>query len=234
MHKSIPYFGLMQKKLDNISLITRENLEGIRVIRSFSTQKHEDSRFNDASADFSETAIKVGKLSSLLNPLTYIVLNFSIIAIIWFGGIRVDLGYLTQGQIIAFVNYMTQIFLALVVVSNLVVIFTKASASAARVNEIFEISSSIIENTNNEAMLNLNNNTFEDFSDLNTNSEMDELSTNDKNSSRSVHNLIPKIEFKNVFCSYDSSKKYSAVKEPNSTILSESHAKRTNISRDSL
>ena len=130
MHKSIPYFRSMQKKLDKISLVTRENLEGVRVIRAFSNQKYEEARFNDASDDLSNTAIKVGKLSSLLNPLTYIVLNFSIIAIIWFGGIRVDTGNLTQGQIIAFVNYMTQILLALIVVSNLVIVFTKASASA--------------------------------------------------------------------------------------------------------
>ena len=153
MHKSIPYFRSMQKKLDKISLITRENLEGVRVIRAFSNQKHEETRFNDASDDLSNTAIKVGKLSSLLNPLTYIVLNFSIIAIIWFGGMRVDVGNLTQGQIIAFVNYMTQILLALIVVSNLVIVFTKASASASRVNEIFETSSSIIENTNNDLIL---------------------------------------------------------------------------------
>ncbi|EKQ56926.1 MULTISPECIES: ABC transporter ATP-binding protein [unclassified Clostridium] len=143
---SIPYFKLIQKKLDKISLTTRENLEGVRVIRAFSKQKYEEAKFNDFNEDLSDTAIKVGKLSSLLNPATYIVLNFSIIAIIWFGGIRVDSGDLTQGQIIAFVNYITQILLALIVVSNLVVIFTKASASAARVNELFDTSSSIRDN----------------------------------------------------------------------------------------
>ena len=177
MHKSIPYFRSMQKKLDKISLVTRENLEGVRVIRAFSNQKYEESRFNDASDDLSNTAIKVGKLSSLLNPLTYIVLNFSIIAIIWFGGIRVDVGDLTQGQIIAFVNYMTQILLALIVVSNLVIVFTKASASASRVNEIFETSSSIIENTSNELILNLKNNTFGKALDLNTNNKIDNVYT---------------------------------------------------------
>jgi ATP-binding cassette subfamily B multidrug efflux pump len=148
MNKSIPYFRSIQKKLDKISLVTRENLDGVRVIRAFSKQKFEESQFDEFSEDLSVTAITVGKLSSLLNPLTYIILNFSVIAIIWFGGIRVDLGDLTQGQIIALVNYMTQILLALIVVSNLVVIFTKASASANRVNEIFETSSSILENNN--------------------------------------------------------------------------------------
>lgn len=146
MNKSIPYFKAMQKRLDKISLTTAENLEGVRVIRAFSSQEYEQNKFNEHSEILSHTAIKVCKLSSLLNPLTYLVLNFSIISILWFGSIRVDTGNLTQGQIIAFVNYMTQILLALIVVSNLVVIFTKASASAARVNEVFETSCSIIDN----------------------------------------------------------------------------------------
>ena len=208
MHKSIPYFRSMQKKLDNISLITRENLEGVRVIRAFSNQKNEEARFNDASDDLSNTAIKVGKLSSLLNPLTYIVLNFSIIAIIWFGGIRVDVGYLTQGQLIAFVNYMTQILLALIVVSNLVIVFTKASASASRVNEIFETSSSIIENTSNELDLNYKNNTYEEALDLNISNKIQPLYT-DNRSSKSIDNILPKIEFKSVSFSYKDSEKYS-------------------------
>ena len=208
MHKSIPYFRSMQKKLDKISLITRENLEGVRVIRAFSNQKNEEARFNDASDDLSNTAIKVGKLSSLLNPLTYIVLNFSIIAIIWFGGIRVDVGYLTQGQLIAFVNYMTQILLALIVVSNLVIVFTKASASASRVNEIFETSSSIIENTSNELDINYKNNTYEEALDLNISNKIQPLYT-DNHSSKSIDNILPKIEFKNVSFSYEDSEKYS-------------------------
>lgn len=201
MSKSIPYFRSIQKKLDKISLITRENLEGVRVVRAFSNQNYEEARFDDASDDLSNTAIKVGKLSSLLNPLTYIVLNFSIIAIIWFGGIRVDAGNLTQGQIIAFVNYITQILLALIVVSNLVVVFTKASASASRVNEVFETSSSIIEN-NNEFILDFKNNTYKESLDLNTlNIQKSDLG--------SITNNPVKIEFKNVSFSYGSSEKYA-------------------------
>ena len=145
MGKSIPFYHLIQKKLDRISLITRENLEGVRVIRAFSKQKSEENRFEEASDDLMKTSINVGKISALLNPLTYIIMNFAIIAIIWFGGIQVESGILTQGQIIAFVNYMTQISLALVAVANLVVIFTKASACDARIYEIFETKPSIIE-----------------------------------------------------------------------------------------
>ena len=233
MHKSIPYFRSIQKKLDKISLITRETLEGVRVIRAFSNQKHEEARFNDASDDLSKAAIKVGNLSSLLNPLTYIVLNFSIIAIIWFGGMRVDVGGLTQGQIIAFVNYITQILLALIVVSNLVIVFTKASASASRVNEIFETSSSIIENTNNDLILNLKNNPFEKTLDLNIDSKIDNVHTEEQ-SSKSIHTIIPKIEFKNVSFSYESSEKYSLSSEPESTILCESLTQRAHASRVSL
>ena len=145
MSKSIPFYRVIQKKLDKLSLVTRENLEGVRVIRAFSKQENEKNRFDEASNDLLQTSINVGKISNLLNPLTYLIMNTAIIAIIWFGGMRVDSGALTQGQIIAFVNYMIQISLALVVVANLVVIFTKASACASRINEIFETEPAIVE-----------------------------------------------------------------------------------------
>lgn len=144
MSKSVPFFKVMQKKLDRISLITRENLEGARVIRAFSKQDTEKARFAEASDDLAGTAVGVGRLSALLNPLTYTIMNIGIVAVIWFGGGQVNGGNLTQGEIIAFVNYMTQILLALVVVANLVVTFTKASASAARVNEVLETTSSVV------------------------------------------------------------------------------------------
>ena len=200
MTKSIPYFRSIQKKLDIISLITRENLGGARVVRAFSNQDYEETRFKNASNDLSNTAIRVGKISALLNPLTYIILNFSIIGILWVGAIRVDGSDLTQGQIIAFVNYMTQILLALIVVSNLVVVFTKASASAARINEVFETSTSVIDNSvklikNNET-LNLDTNNTIDFSSKN--SIID-----------SVNKKHAKIEFKNVSLSYDVFEKLS-------------------------
>ncbi|RKI48955.1 ABC transporter ATP-binding protein [Clostridium paraputrificum] len=145
MGKSIPLYRVIQKKLDKISLITRENLEGVRVVRAFSKQEVEKDRFNIAALDHSNTAIKVGKLSALLNPLTFMIMNFSIAFIVWFGGIGVNNGNFIQGEIIAFVNYMTQILLTLIVVANLVIIFTKASASATRVNEVLDTKSSIKE-----------------------------------------------------------------------------------------
>lgn len=143
MSRSIKYYKVIQKKLDRISLVTREGLSGVRVIRAFSRQDTEQKRFDGANDDYLDISLRVGRLSALLNPLTYVILNLAIAAIVWFGGIRVNIGQLTQGEVIAFVNYMTQISLALVVVANLVVLFTKAAASSARINEVLEIEPSI-------------------------------------------------------------------------------------------
>ena len=143
MSRSVPFYRVIQQKLDRLALIARENLEGVRVIRAFSKQQAEQKRFEAAGEDLTQTAIAVGKISALLNPATSIIMNFAIIAILWFGGIRVEGGDLTQGQIIAFINYITQILLALVVMANLVIIFTRASASATRVCQVFEMTSSI-------------------------------------------------------------------------------------------
>lgn len=146
MKLSVPYYRVRQRMLDKVSRITRENLSGARVIRAFSKQEHEIKRFREANNDVADIAINVGKISAFLNPATFAILNIAILAILWFGGIRVELGSLTQGEVIAFVNYMTQISVALMVVANLVVIFTKASASARRINQIFETLPSVKEN----------------------------------------------------------------------------------------
>lgn len=144
MSRSIPFYRIIQKKLDHISLITRENLSGVRVIRAFSRQEKEKERFAQASDDQMTTSIAVGRISALLNPLTSAIINLAIAAVIWFGGFRVDSGNMTQGEVIAFVNYLNQILLAMIVVANLVVIFTKAAASATRVSEVLELHSSIV------------------------------------------------------------------------------------------
>lgn len=143
MKKSVPYYRVRQKMLDKVSLISRENLSGARVIRAFSKQEHEIERFKKANDDVADTAISVGKISAFLNPATFAILNIAILTILWFGGIRVDKGSLTQGEVVAFTNYMTQISLALVVFANLVVIFTKAAASAGRINKVFETEPSL-------------------------------------------------------------------------------------------
>ena len=141
--RTIPFFKSIQKKLDKTSLITRENLVGARAVRAFSKQEYEQERFKDNAEDIEKAAVRAGKISALLNPVNAIILNLAIVAIIWFGGLSVNVGDLTQGQVIALVNYMNQILLALVVVANLVVIFTKSAACAARVNEVLDTKPSI-------------------------------------------------------------------------------------------
>lgn len=143
MARCVPYYQSMQKKLDRIALICREGLSGARVVRAFVREDHERDRFRDAAADQAATAIAVGKLSSVLNPVTFLVMNLGVCAILWAGGIQVNVGALTQGEVMAFVNYMTQTLLSIVYVANLVVVFTRASASAARVNEVLECKPSI-------------------------------------------------------------------------------------------
>ena len=147
MSRSVPFYKKAQKKLDRISLVYREGLSGVRVIRAFSKQEEEQKRFEQAASEQTETAIGVGKLTALLNPLTYAVMNLAVVAILWFGGYRVDNGGVSQGNVIALVNYMTQTLLALIVVANLVVTFTKAAASASRVNEILDTQPAVTEQT---------------------------------------------------------------------------------------
>ena len=136
MARCVPYFRQMQQKLDRIGLITREGLSGVRVVRAFVREEHERERFAEAAREQAATAIAAGRLSSTLNPVTFLVMNLAVCAILWCGGVRVDAGGFTQGQVVAFVNYMTQTLLSIVYVANLVVVFTRASASAARVNEV--------------------------------------------------------------------------------------------------
>ena len=150
MSRSVPFYKLIQRKLDRVSLITRENLSGARVVRAFRKQHDEQRRFDDACTDLAENSIHIGKLSAVLAPVSFVVMNAGMIAILWFGGQRVNGGSLTQGEVVAFINYMTQILIALVVVANLVVTFTKAAASAARINEIFDTKPSITDDGNSE------------------------------------------------------------------------------------
>ena len=143
MTRSVPHYKSAQSKLDMVSLITRENLSGVRVIRAFSRQKDELERFGQAHDDLTRTQLLVGRISALLNPATYLVLNAGITAILWFGGITVYHGDISQGEVIALINYMSQILLALLALSNLIISVTRASASAARINEIFAVKPSM-------------------------------------------------------------------------------------------
>lgn len=141
--KSAPLYRGYQRRLDVLGRVLGENLSGVRVIRAFSKSREERRRFREASDDIATTAIRVGRISTLLNPLTTFFVNATIIVVLWAGGIFIGDGTLSQGVIIAFINYVTQILLALIVVSNLVVIFTRASSSASRINEVLATVSSV-------------------------------------------------------------------------------------------
>lgn len=153
MARCIPYYKQLQAKLDRIALICREGLSGARVVRAFVREDHERERFAQAADDQAHTAIAVGKLSSILNPVTFLVMNLGVCAILWVGGIQVNVGELTQGQVMAFVNYMTQTLTSIVYVANLVVVFTKASASASRINEVLNCVPSITDEGNEPVAL---------------------------------------------------------------------------------
>lgn len=153
MARCIPYYKQLQAKLDRIALICREGLSGARVVRAFVREDHERERFAQAADDQANTAIAVGKLSSILNPVTFLVMNLGVCAILWVGGIQVNVGELTQGQVMAFVNYMTQTLTSIVYVANLVVVFTKASASASRINEVLNCVPSITDEGNEPVAL---------------------------------------------------------------------------------
>lgn len=140
-----PLYDKTQKNLDKVSEITRENLQGTRVIRAFNKQDYEEERFQEASLKLRKSSTKVVNISALMTPLTGTIINFAIIAVIWFGGLQVNTGVLTQGQIIAFVNYLTHLSSALVTIANYTVALIKATNCAKRVNEIFDTPPSVIE-----------------------------------------------------------------------------------------
>ena len=142
---TMPLYKNVQKQLDDVLLSTRENLLGIRVVRAFNRQESEMESFGKKSSRLFFRQIHVGKISALLNPVTYVIINLGIIAILWSGGNQVYLGRLTQGQVIALINYMSQILVELIKLANLIILLSKAIASLNRVNNIFDMQPSIKE-----------------------------------------------------------------------------------------
>ncbi|MDE6760968.1 MAG: ABC transporter ATP-binding protein/permease [Lachnospiraceae bacterium] len=142
---SIPLYQKVQKALDHVLLMTRENLVGARVIRAFCRQEDEKQDYREGSDVLMQMQTFVGKISAMMNPVTYIIVNAAIIAIIWIGGVQVSIGNLTQGEVIALVNYMSQILVELVKLANLIILLTKAAACSKRVGEVFAMSASVVE-----------------------------------------------------------------------------------------
>ena len=182
MSRTIPLYKTVQKKLDTLSVIIRENLSGVRVIRAFAKLDKERERFSKGNREYADMSIRVGKVSALLNPATAVIVNLGVAAILWFGGIQVYHGTMTQGEIIAYVNYINMILSALIVLANLVVTFTKAAASANRVNEILETQPSVMDSADNVA---------------------------DVQETANVSEGVPFIEFRNVKFSYDGASDYA-------------------------
>ena len=138
MKWTVPIYKKVQASLDKISLLTRENHVGVRVVRAFGRQKEEMAAFSETNNEYTKTQITAGKISALLNPATCVIMNFAVMGILWLGGKEVNSGNLTQGDVVALVNYMSQILIALVALANLIVAVTKALASAGRINEVFD------------------------------------------------------------------------------------------------
>ncbi len=143
MFGSVPIYKKVQNRLDSVMRITRENLSGVRVIRAFNHEEKEIEDFNKCSEELKDMQLYGGKISAYLNPITYIIVNLSIVLIIYVGGIRVDTGRLSQGEVISLINYMSQVLVELIKLSNLIINLTKSIACGNRINDVFEIKSSI-------------------------------------------------------------------------------------------
>lgn len=158
IHYSVPLYKKIQQKLDQLNQLVTQNLNGVRVIRAFARTKTETAHFNEETEEISRLNQRVANISALLSPSTTLIMNAGVVALLYFGGFKVNIGHLEQGQVLALINYMNQMLLALIVVSNLVVLFTRAAASANRINEVFATNTTLadvgtIEEADEQAVL---------------------------------------------------------------------------------
>ncbi len=138
LKRTVPLYDRSQKNLDHVSSVTRENIEGIRVVRAFNKQDAEQQRFEQSANNLANSGIKMASVSAILNPVNALILNFAVVAVLWFGGFQVNIGGLSQGKIIAFINYLTQISTSLVRLANIIVVFVKAINCGKRINELLD------------------------------------------------------------------------------------------------
>lgn len=158
IHYSVPLYRKIQQKLDQLNQLVSQNLSGVRVIRAFARTNTETAHFNEETEEISRLNQRVANISALLSPSTTLIMNAGVVALLYFGGFKVNVGHLEQGQVLALINYMNQMLLALIVVSNLVVLFTRAAASANRINEVFATDTTLeddgaVQNANEQAPL---------------------------------------------------------------------------------
>ena len=142
---TMPMYQQVQKHLDKVLALTRENLRGIRVIRAFHKEKEEIDKFKKENESLTGMQLMVGKISALMNPVTYVIVNLGLVVLIYLGAMQVDAGHLSQGQVIALINYISQILIELIKMANLIVLITKALSSAKRINSVFDVKSSMVE-----------------------------------------------------------------------------------------
>lgn len=183
MGVSMPLYKKVQRQLDKVTLATRENLTGARVIRAFNRQADEISKFDESNAMLVKIQVFVGKISALMNPITYVIINLAIVAVVWIAGKQVDAGIITQGETVALVNYMSQILVELIKMANLIVSISKALACANRINMVFEEKGSITDLT-----------------------EADPGRMDDGKNVAAGEKNIPKIQFEHVCFSYKNAK----------------------------
>lgn len=197
MSKSVPMYKSVQKKLDVLSTVIRENLSGARVVRAFARLDKERARFVEGNREYADSSIKVGRISALLNPVTTVIINLGVAAILWFGGIQVYEGSMTQGEIIAYINYVNMILSALIVLANLVATFTKAAASAGRVNELLDMESTIVDmDTDKEYKLNRETDLKPEMTEKPMSNPIIEFSNVSFSYDRSAENVLQNISFK--------------------------------------
>lgn len=144
MKKLQPLLTEGKKKLDRTTQITRENLSGVRVVRAFNKQNYEIDKFTEANTGMLQNDLKLGYLSAIMHPLIYLVINFAIVAVIYFGGIQINVGGVTQGNLLAFINYFTQISSSLIAFARIITVLTRMKIAKTRVNDLFETKNSII------------------------------------------------------------------------------------------
>ena len=197
MAVSMPLYKKVQKQLDHVTQATRENLTGARVIRAFNRQEDEIRNFDESNGLLVRFQVFVGKISALMNPMTYVVVNLSIISVVWISGKQVDAGIITQGETVALVNYMSQILVELIKMANLIILISKAVACMKRVDSVFEIKSSIEEKPH----------------EIKTQNTENEMETTQKISPETA-----KMEFDHVDFSYKKDSKEPVLKDINLSI----------------
>lgn len=171
--KTVPYFNIVRKKLDKISQVTKENLDGTRVIRAFNKQENETERFKSVSQDYTDTSLKISKIAALLNPVIFLVVDVATIVILLVGGYQINIGTLTQGNVIALIDYVSTITISLLVISQGIILFVRTVASWHRIQEVLDTVPVIKNEPNAKAYKKLEYDALMEFDNVSFNYNLD-------------------------------------------------------------